>query len=308
MTVKGIHHVSSITKEILDNHDFYTNILGLRLIKKTVNRDDTGMYHLFYGDYKGTPGTEVTFFETYHAPKFQPGTNGISRTYFRVPSMEALEFFRHRFDEKGVYHEGFVERYGFTTMIFEDEEKQRLALMIDPEDNQTKPNQTTEIPKRYAITSIGAVEITVQYLKPAMELLEMLGGQAVDEVSDDEEEAEVRIGNDSVFITEQRDSRIEKEGYGSVHHFAMRVDDEDALAALKKLLDEEKWPNSGIIDMQFFKSVYVEMAGGITLELSTAGPGVTIDEPVETLGESLSVPPEFERERHIIEAFLIPIN
>src|SRR5699024_8272805 len=181
---------------------------------------------------------------------------GISRIYLRVPSMEALEFFRHRFDEKGVYHEGFVERYGFTTMIFEDGEKQRFALMIDPDDKRTEPNSTESIPPKYAITSIGAIEITVQYLKPAVELLELLGGQAVDELSGEEEEAEVRIGSDSVFITEQRDSRIEKEGYGSVRHFAIRVEDEDALAALKKLLDEEKWPNSGIIDMQFFKSVY----------------------------------------------------
>lgn len=308
MTVKGIHHVSSITREILDNHDFYTNILGLRLIKKTVNQDDTSMYHLFYGDYKGTPGAGISFFETYNTPKFQPGTNGISRTYLRVPSMEALEFFRNRFDEKRVYHEGFVERHGFTTMIFEDQEKQRLALMIDPNDNQSEPNSTEGIPKKYAITSVGAIEITVQYLKPTLELLEMLGGQAAGEISDEDEEAEIRIGGDSVFLAEQRDSRIEKEGYGSVHHFAMRVDDEDTLMKMTKLLDEEKWPNSGIVDRQFFKSVYIKSAGGITLELSTDGPGFTIDEPIETLGESLSVPPKFERERHIIEAYLIPIN
>src|SRR5699024_7874841 len=139
MTVKGIHHVSSITKEILDNHDFYTNILGLRLVKKTVNQDDTGMYHLFYSDYQGTLATDITFFEIFNAQKFQPGTNSISRTIFRVPYMEALEFFRNRFDEKGVYHEGFTVRLGHMSMIFDDYENLSMALMLETKYDNSIP-------------------------------------------------------------------------------------------------------------------------------------------------------------------------
>ncbi|WP_411842683.1 VOC family protein [Salinicoccus sp. HZC-1] len=308
MTVKGIHHVSSITKEILDNHDFYTNVLGLRLVKKTVNQDDTGMYHLFYADYKGTPGTDITFFEIFNAPKFQPGTNSISRTIFRVPSMEALEFFRNRFDEKGVYHEGFVERFGRTSMIFEDHEKQRLGLMVDREYNDSEPNSTDEIPKEYAITSIGAVEITVQYLKAALQLLELLGGEVQGDITDDSTEAEVKVGQDSVYIVEQRNSQIEKEGYGSVHHFSLRVEDEEALRNMLAKLNEEKWPNSGVIDRYYFKAVYIQSAGGITIELSTDGPGFDVDEPLESLGEHLALPPKLEDQRDFIETYLTPLS
>lgn len=308
MTVKGIHHVSSITKEILDNHDFYTNILGLRLVKKTVNQDDTGMYHLFYADYKGTPGTDITFFEIFNAPKFQPGTNSISRTIFRVPSMEALEFFRKRFDEKGVYHEGFVERYGHTSMIFEDHEKQRLGLMVDPGYSGSEPNSTAEIPKKFAITSIGAVEITVQYLKAALQLLELLGGKVRGDITGESTEAEIRVGGDSVYIVEQRDSRIEKEGYGSVHHFSLRVEDEVHLQKMLEKLNAEKWPNSGIVDRYYFKAVYIQSAGGITIELSTDGPGFDTDESLQTLGENLSLPPRLEEQRDFIETYLTPLS
>lgn len=308
MTVQGIHHVSSITREILDNHDFYTNILGLRLVKKTVNQDDTSMYHLFYSDYKGTPGTDITFFEIFNAPKFQPGTNSISRTIFRVPSMEALEFFRNRFDEKGVYHEGFVERFGHTSMIFEDHEKQRLGLMVDTEYDDSEPNSTDEIPKEYAITSIGAVEITVQYLKAVLQLLELLGGKIQGDVTDASTEAEVKVGQDSVYIVEQRNSQLEKEGYGSVHHFSLKVADEEMLHKMLGKLHAEKWPNSGIVDRYYFKAVYIQSAGGITVELSTEGPGFDIDERPERLGENLSLPPNLEEQRVFIESYLTPLN
>ncbi|HIW13504.1 MAG TPA: VOC family protein [Candidatus Salinicoccus stercoripullorum] len=308
MTVKGIHHVSSITKEILDNHDFYTNILGLRLVKKTVNQDDTGMYHLFYADYKGTPGTDITFFEIFNAPKFQPGTNSISRTIFRVPSMEALEFFRNRFDEKRVYHEGFTERFGHMSMIFEDHEKQRMALMVDTEYDDSEPNSTDEIPKEYAITSIGAVEITVQYLKAALQLLELLGGEVQGDLTDENTGAEVKVGRDSVHVVEQRNSQLEKEGYGSVHHFSLRVADENHLQKMLGKLREEKWPNSGIVDRHYFKAVYIQAPGGITIELSTDGPGFTVDEPLDNLGENLSLPPKIEDQRDFIETYLTPFN
>lgn len=308
MTVKGIHHVSSITKEILDNHDFYTNILGLRLVKKTVNQDETSMYHLFYADYKGTPGTDITFFEIFNAPKFQPGTNSISRTIFRVPSMKALEFFRSRFDEKGVYHEGFVDRYGHTSMIFEDHEKQRLGLMVDTEYDDSEPNSTDEIPKEYAITSIGAVEITVQYLKATLQLLELLGGNVQGDITDESSEAEVKVGQDSVYIVEQRNSQLEKEGYGSVHHFSLRVEDEEALNEMLEKLNAEKWKNSGIVDRHYFKAVYIQSVGDITIELSADGPGFDIDERLEKLGENLSLPPKLEEQRVFIESYMTPLN
>ncbi|TVT27286.1 ring-cleaving dioxygenase [Salinicoccus cyprini] len=308
MTVKGIHHVSSITREILDNHEFYTDILGLRLVKKTVNQDDTSMYHLFYADYMGTPGADITFFEIVNAPQYQSGTNSISRTYFRVPTREALEFFKERFADEGVYHEGIIEQFGRTIMKFEDNERQRLALIVEQSDEHTTPNDHPEIPNEYAITSIGAVEVTVQYIKPMVQFLELLGGRVEGEFDDDATEAVVNVGNGSVYVIEQRNSQIEKEGYGSVHHFSLRVDDEDALLEMKQKVDQENWRNSGIVDRHYFKALYITTVGNITVEISTDGPGFDVDEPVESLGENLSLPPKFEEQRDFIETYLIPIR
>ena len=308
MSVKGLHHVSAITKEVLDNHDFYTKIMGLRLVKKTVNQDEPSMYHLFYADYKGTPGTDITFFEIGRSSKYQPGTNSISRTVFRVPSLEALEYFKERFQEKGVYTEGIIERFGYTYMNFSDYENQRLALIVDPDYDESEPFAGTDIPQEFSITGIKAVEVTVQYLKPMILFLEMLGGKVAGEWDDETIEVEVKFGEDSVFIIESRTSQIEKEGFGSVHHFALRVSDEAALEKVLETVNAEKWRNSGIVDRFYFKAIYIKAVGNITVEISTEDPGFTVDERLEALGESLSLPPDLEKDRDFIELHMIPIN
>ena len=308
MSVKGLHHVSAITKEVLDNHDFYTKILGLRLVKKTVNQDEPSMYHLFYADYKGTPGTDITFFEIGQSSKYQPGTNSISRTVFRVPSLDALEYFKERFQEKGVYTEGTIERFGYTYMNFSDYENQRLALIVDPEYYESQPFTGAGIPEDFAITGLKAVEVTVQYLKPMVLFLEMLGGKVNGEWNDETVEAEVKFGADSIFIIENRTSQIEKEGFGSVHHFALKVRDEEELKKILDVVNAEKWRNSGIVDRFYFKAVYIKAVGNITVEISTEEPGFTVDERLEALGESLSLPPDLEKDRDFIELYMIPIN
>ena len=308
MSVKGLHHVSAITKEVLDNHDFYTKILGLRLVKKTVNQDEPSMYHLFYADYKGTPGTDITFFEIGQSSKYQPGTNSISRTVFRVPSMKALEYFKGHFQEKGVYTEGIIERFGYTYMNFSDYDNQRLALIVDPEYDESQPFTGAGIPEEFAITGIKAVEVTVQYLKPMVLFLEMLGGKVNGEWDDETVEAEVNFGAEAVFVIENRTSQIEKEGFGSVHHFALKVRDEEELKKVLDIVNAEKWRNSGIVDRFYFKAVYIKAVGNITVEISTEEPGFTVDERLEALGESLSLPPDLEKDRDFIELYMIPIN
>lgn len=307
MLPKGLHHVSSITANIVDNHEFYTDVLGLRLVKKTVNQDDASMYHLFYADYAGQPGTDITFFEITGAPKYQPGSNGISRTYFRVPSKEALEFFRSRFEEKNIRHEEITEEFGRTVMKFEDHERQRLALMVDQQ-GPKNPEGHPEIPEAFALTSIGAVELSVQYLKPMVQFFELLGGVSTHPFNEEDTAIEIKFGDDSLYLLEQRTSQLEKEGYGSVHHFSLRVADEAALLNIKEKVDREKWLNSGIVDRYYFKALYITTVGGITVELSTEGPGFDIDEPIDSLGEKLSLPPAIEEQRDFIEMYLTPIN
>jgi glyoxalase family protein len=304
----GIHHVSAITKDIIENHDFFTEFLGHRLVKKTVNQDSTDMYHLFYSDYKGTPGTDVTFFEIGLAPKFTPGTNSISRTFLRVPTAEAIEYFRKRMDERGVYHEGVIDYFGETMMKFSDEEGQRFALVADPEYNDSEPYAGGgTIPAEYAITAIFGVELTVQYLKPMVQFLQMLGGEYIGDI-DNDTEARVRFGQDSVFVVESRTTNVEKQGYGSVHHFALRVKDEADLKAIQERVTRDKWRSSGIVDRHYFKALYISAVGNITVEISTDTPGFTVDEPLETLGENLSLPPFLEEDRDFIEMRLHPLN
>jgi glyoxalase family protein len=266
------------------------------------------MYHLFYADYEGTPGSDITFFNIINAPKFQAGTNSISRTYFRVPSKESLEFFKGRFETHGVYHEGIIEQFGKTIMKFEDHEKQRLALIVDQSSGHPTPNMHPDIPQAHAITSIGAVELTVQYIKPMVQFLELLGGEVQGDFTDDSTEAEINVGEDSVYVIEQRSTQLEKEGYGSVHHFSLRVEDEAELLEIEERMDKENWKNSGLIDRYYFKALYITTVGGITVEVSTDGPGFAIDEPVESLGEDLSLPPELEENRDLIEAYLTPLR
>lgn len=308
MSAYGIHHVSAITKDIIENHDFFTQFLGHRLVKKTVNQDSPDMYHLFYSDYKGTPGTDVTFFEIGLAPKYTPGTNSISRTILRVPSVEAIEYFRERMEEQGVYHEGITDYFGETMMKFSDEEGQRFALLADPGYHDSEPYAGGgNIPEEYAITGIFGVELTVQYLKPMVQFLQMLGGEYDGDI-DDAEQARVRFGQDSVFVVESRTTNVEKQGYGSVHHFSLRVKDETALTKILEQATAEKWRNSGIVDRHYFKALYISAVGNITVEISTDSPGFTIDEPLETLGEHLSLPPFLEENRDFIEMRLHPLN
>ena len=308
MGAYGIHHVSAITKDIIENHDFFTQFLGHRLVKKTVNQDDPSMYHLFYSDYKGSPGTDVTFFEIGMAPRFTPGTNSISRTILRVPSVEAIEYFRTRMSEQGIYHEGIIEYYGETIMKFSDTEGQRFALLADADYDDSVPYAAGgNIPLEYAVTGIFGVELTVQYLKPMAEFLMLLGGEYDGDI-DNDTEARIRFGQDSVFITEDRTTNIEKQGYGSVHHFSLRVKDEAALQAMADRVSAEKWPNSGIVDRHYFKALYITAAGNITVEISTDSPGFTVDEPLESLGENLSLPPFLEKDRDFIEMRLHPLN
>lgn len=303
LLTKGIHHVSAVTRNIQQNYYFMTQILGLRLVKKTVNQDDTSMYHLFYADYKGSPGTDMTFFEIKGSDKNTPGTNSISKTIFRVKSEEALEFWKARFDKFEVQRGEIIEYYGKLALEFFDDEDQRLMLIVDPVEEEVIPfGNNGEIEEASRITSLHGVEVTVQYSMPFIQFMEFLGGK-------NKKNTEiVDFGHDKVYIKELRQTFIEQQGYGGVHHFALQVEDE---ATLEKVLDrvrEEKYTNSGIVDRYYFKSLYIASPNNITVEIATNGPGFATDEPLESLGENLALPPFLEEDRVFIELYLKPVD
>ncbi|MCM3204337.1 ring-cleaving dioxygenase [Paenibacillus sp. CC-CFT742] len=320
MQIKGLHHVSALTAHAAENYRFYTDVMGLRLIKKTVNQDDVSVYHLFYGDEKGNPGTELTFFEIPMAGQTREGVNSISATSLRVPSDAALQYWIKRFDEYEVPHGEITNRGGRATLSFTDFENQRLILVSD--ENNTgvpggKPWDQSPVPAEYGIVGLGPVHLTVQDASlTAAVLTELLGfrqkgtypafvaGQPDVLVF---ESGEGGSGSE-VHVEERNDLPIERPGRGSVHHVAFRVDNEEELKQWVERVRNYSFPNSGFVDRFYFRSLYFREANGILFELATDGPGFDTDEELAHLGESLALPPFLEGRRAEIEANLKPLD
>ncbi|WP_088009489.1 ring-cleaving dioxygenase [Indiicoccus explosivorum] len=319
MNVKGIHHLTAITGDAEENVKFYTEVLGMRLVKKTVNQDDLTAYHLFYGDERGNPGTELTFFDFVGAGPKREGVSGISGTSLRVADDAALDYWRERFDEFGVKHEPIDEFAGRNVIFFEDPEGQRLALVSD-EHNQGvaggTPWNKSPVPVEYGILGLGPVKLTVRYTEPTLQVLQLMGFREKSRVP------AIAEGQDDIIIMEAGEGGsgaevhvepndflpVEQQGVGGVHHVAFRVADDDELAKWADVLNRTGLANSGLVERFYFKSLYFREPNGILFEFATDGPGFATDEPFETLGEMLSLPPYLEDQRASIEANIKPID
>lgn len=317
--LKGIHHVSSITANAKQNYNFYTEILGLRLVKKTVNQDDTSMYHLFYADERGNPGTDFTFFEIPHAAPLHEGTNSITATSLRVPTDESLHYWMNRLEEHGIKHEGIIEDNGRQSIYFTDFEGQRLILVSD-ENNQGVaggiPWEKSSVPQKYAIRGLGPIHLTVsRFDRTAKTLTNILKFREKNTYLLQKTNQKVTVFETGdggtgaeVHLTEVNDAPRERQGSGSVHHVAFRVHNEEQLQQWVSYLNELGISNSGFVERYYFKSLYFREPNGILFELATDGPGFEGDEPFETLGERLSLPPYFENQRAVIESKLQPLQ
>ncbi|SDP58816.1 ring-cleaving dioxygenase [Halobacillus aidingensis] len=313
MQLKGIHHVSAITANAKRNYDFYTNVMGMRLVKKTVNQDAPSMYHLFYADEKGRPGTDLTFFEIHRAGHTYPGTRSISTTSLRVKSDEALEYWKKRFEEHSVEQDDIKERLGRKTLSFRDPEGQRLILISDENNSGVEAGKAwahSSVPEEYGITGLGPVHLTVnEAAKTEKVLTELLGFRKKGsyEQWDVYETGEGGTGAE-VHVEEKPDEQPEKPGRGSVHHVAFRVNNEDELKKWHEIIQAAGYPNSGLVDRYYFKSLYFREANHILFELATDGPGFATDEDIDHLGESLALPPFLEHKRQEIEEDLTPLD
>ncbi|WP_042142337.1 ring-cleaving dioxygenase [Paucisalibacillus sp. EB02] len=320
MYLKGIHHVSAITANAKKNYDFYTNVLGMRLVKKSINQDDPSVYHLFYADEIGNPGTDLTFFEIPNAGRTHPGTNSISGTSLRVPNDKALEYWVDRFHKFKVNHDGITEQNGRKVIHFRDHEDQRLTLVSD-EHNQGvsggKPWKYSSASVENGIIGLGPVKLTVPDAQPTISVLtEVLSFEQVGSYpSSIQGESDILIfatgeggTGAEVHVEERKDLPRERPGRGSVHHVAFRVENDEELEKWKQRLVEARLPNSGIVDRYYFKALYFREWNRILFELSTDGPGFATDEDVEHLGEKLALPPFFEDRREEIESKLEPLD
>lgn len=320
MKFKGIHHVSALTASASRNFDFYTKVLGMRLVKKTVNQDDVSVYHLFYGDEKGNPGTELTFFEIPMAGQTREGNNSISATSLRVPSDRALEYWVGRLDEHAVEREEIKERAGRLTLLFRDFEGQRIILVSDEHNEGVAggiPWEKGPVPSEYAIIGLGPVQLTVpDPVQTVKVLTELMGfrykGQYASFVEGQPDILVFETGEGGtgaeVHVEVRNDLPQERLGRGGVHHVAFRVEDEEELRSWISRISNVGFSNSGFVDRFYFRSLYFREPNGILFEVATDGPGFDTDEHIDHLGESLALPPFLEPKREQIEANLKPLN
>lgn len=310
-TILGHHHISTITKNAKKNNYFYKTILGLRRVKVTVNQDDPTMYHLFYGDLTGSPGTELTFFEMPLAGRTYRGTNAITQIGLLVPSEESLVYCEKRFERFNVQHGEMTTYTNRPALHFEDEDGLRMVLLVADGEKSAhwEAWEQSTVPIEHQIQGMGPIEITVRRLnKLSRTLTELLG---YTEVSRTETEAVFQSVNGEVFgeiVVKSLDGPTEKPGRGSIHHLAIRAKDEEELVYWDEQVRRRGFHSSGIIDRFYFKSLYFRETNGIVFEIATDGPGFLIDRDVETLGEQLDLPPFLEGRRDEIVAKLQPIE
>lgn len=310
----GIHHLTAVTAKAAENVRFYTQTLGMRLIKKTVNQDDTTAYHLFYGDGVASPGADLTFFDFRTLPE-KHGNNSISRTGLRVGKPDDLDWWKARLDAAGVKTSAIAERAGHLSLDFEDLEGQRFRLVADPNGGVAKPWKKSPVPVERQIIGLGPITLTVPDLGRTQLLLtevmnmriarsypaaEGVGAITVFEMGPGGAAAELHVD-------EQRGLERVHPGAGGVHHVAFRTPDKASLDEWVKRVTEFGVRSSGEVERYYFTSLYFREPNGILFEIATDGPGFAVDEPLETLGENLALPPFLEGKRAQIEAGLKPL-
>lgn len=307
MKLNGIHHVTAITSSAEKIYDFFTYILGLRLVKKTVNQDDIDTYHLFFADDLGSPGTDMTFFDFKGIPKAEFGNDEISTTSFRVADDKSLDYWLKRFKKYDVNHKEITTLFGKKMIFFTDFDDQRYALVSDEGNigiESGTPWQKGPVPNEFAITGLGPIFFTVydsQLMGKILEEVFMMRKVKREDVHILYEMGEGGNGA-SVILVESDYQYRGVQGYGAVHHVAFRVDDKKELDKWIKRLNDFSARNSGYVDRFYFKSTYTRIYPNILFELATDGPGFIDDEEsYEILGETLALPPLFRNKRNYIE-------
>jgi len=312
MELKGIHHLTAVSADIAGNRRFYTEVLGMRLVKRSVNQDDVSAYHLFYADAVGTPGTDVTFFD-WSVPPERRGTHSIVRTHLRVTSRETLEWWDARLRERGVANGGVTEVDGRATLYFEDPEGQRLALVDDGGAGDAPvPWDASPVPAESQVRGLGPIVMSVPELEPTEQVLTRVMNmrRAREYVHPDEARHTVVVyemgeggPHAELHVAVQPDLPVVRPGAGGVHHVAFRTPNEEEYHGWTQRLREMRIPNSGEIDRYYFRE-----PNGILFEIATDGPGFAVDEDAATLGESVVLPPFLEPQRERILAGLKPIG
>lgn len=303
--ILGIHHITAIAGPAQRNYDFYTKILGLRFVKKTVNFDDPGTYHFYYGDEHGTPGTILTFFPWAYAKKGIAGTGMATEIGYSVPA-GSLDFWVQHFNNNNVKHSEIAERFGEKLLAFEDPDGLKLNLIIPSKEDTRKPWETGNINATVATKGFQGVTLTLRSIDATAKILTEIFGYTF----------EKQEGNIHRFRTEAVDSAnvvdiiLDPTGItghvagGTNHHVAFRVKDEATQMALREKIVSAGHHITPKIDRNYFYSLYFREPGGVLFEIATDNPGFAVDEPESELGMHLKLPIQYEEDRPLIEKTL----
>jgi glyoxalase family protein len=296
MKLEGIHHITAITSEAQANVDFYAGVLGLRLVKKTVNQDQPTVYHLFYADEKGSAGSDLTFFEFPGVPKGRAGAGDVHRIVWRVNAPESLDFWEKRLAANGIDSEREGE-----SLVFSDPEGLEHELLVTEVSDEPLIADHPEVPAEVALRGFHAVRAYSSSPDTSRGLLEALEFEPAGEGW--EARGSQRGG---LYIYDEPPAERALQGAGSVHHVAWASTMDEHEAWRERAISAGARPTP-VIDRFYFRSVYFREPSGVLFEIATLGPGFTVDEPLEHLGEKLSLPPDFEHLRAEVEPNLRPV-
>jgi glyoxalase family protein len=315
MALKGIHHITAITGDAPANVDFYVRVLGLRMVKKTVNFDAPEVYHLYFADETGSPGSILTFFEFPGASRGRHGAGMIHTIQWGVANEQALDFWEGRLTESGFDTARLEDR-----LRLEDPEGLGIELVVDPEGEPALSASWNEIPGEFALRGFSGVRVYDRVPSSRERALAAAGHRILDSDSvltgtlgferlgDQPSAYRLTDGvRGSTYTYEEPPPGRGFQGAGSVHHIAWACDPEDQPGWRERLIEGHLSPTP-IIDRQYFHSIYFREPSGVLFEIATIGPGFAIDEPLDRLGESLQLPPQHEHMRAYLETALTPLT
>jgi glyoxalase family protein len=303
--ILGLHHITAIAGNAKKNFDFYTRVLGLRLIKKTVNFDDPSTYHLYYGDEQGNPGSILTFFPWEGIGQGRRGTRQVSEIGYSVPE-NSLDFWLNRFEKNNIIYNKTAEKFGEQYLTFLDPDGLKFELIVSSEKDLRTPWETEEITAAHATKGFHNVTIAANKIQATADVLTDLLGYRLQEqhvnryrfVTDAVDQASI------IDLVETPGERVGHVAGGSVHHVAFRVKDEETLMAYRETIASKGLNITDKIDRNYFYSLYFREPGGVLFELATDNPGFTVDEKLSELGTNLMLPSQYESNRAAIETNL----
>jgi glyoxalase family protein len=305
MRLLGLHHITAIASDAKRNAGFYTQVLGLRFVKKTVNFDDPGTYHLYYGDYAASPGTILTFFLWSKRRRGRPGTGQATATAFSIPA-GSLDFWRNRLKRLGVATSEPLTRFGEQLVMFTDPDGLVLELVEPTGSDPRAPVPHPEIPPAHGIRGFHAVTLAVTNAERTAGLLTRTMGYRL--VAREEHRGRYTVGDGlpGAHVDLHDDPALPRglDGTGTVHHVAFRTPDDASHQAARASLVAGGYDVSPVVDRNYFHSIYYREPGGSLFEIATDPPGFTVDEPMEQLGTHLQLPAWYEPDRARIEAQL----